>query len=325
MEGYAPRVTALITNYNHGQYLRAAIDSAVKQTYPNVEVLVVDDGSTDHSREIIAGYGTSIRAILTENGGQAAAFNVGIAEAQGEVICLLDSDDWWDPTKIAKVVMDGFCGRRDVALVYHRNLYVDADGRDRGMSPQPKYLSQGHMTRMLAKSAGWWAYPPTTALSFRTELLRQLAPIPTETFRICADAYLAGAAPWFGRVVAIGETLGFYRLHDTNNWNHVKRLGGDIAALNESAMQYRLRLESLNQTIERFGLGPQVSLEDHWPYWRACALTGDGLPWTTLARMALTFRGEPRKLARVKALAVSTPALIRSSRSAGQRRRERGG
>jgi len=76
-------VSIIIDNYNYGRFLGEAIDSALAQTYPHVEVIVVDDGSTDNSREVIAKYGDRIIPVLKENGGQASAFNAGLLRPRG--------------------------------------------------------------------------------------------------------------------------------------------------------------------------------------------------------------------------------------------------
>src|SRR5579871_1853260 len=99
-----PLVSILINNYNYDRFLSNAIDSALAQTYPNVEVLVVDDGSTDNSRRIISEYGDRIIAILKENGGQASSFNAGVSAAGGDILCFLDADDFFYPEKVARVV-----------------------------------------------------------------------------------------------------------------------------------------------------------------------------------------------------------------------------
>src|SRR5436853_5073279 len=88
-----PLASIVISSYNYGRYLPAAIDSALAQTYAPREVIVVDDGSTDDSRAVIARYGGEVTAVLKENGGQASAFNAGLRASRGEVVCFLDSDD----------------------------------------------------------------------------------------------------------------------------------------------------------------------------------------------------------------------------------------
>src|SRR5215468_3422546 len=100
----SPFVSIVVTSYNYGRYLRAAIDSALGQTYPAVEVIVVDDGSSDDSRDVISEYGDRVRVILKDNGGQASAFNAGFRACDGDIIVYLDSDDVLLPGAVASAV-----------------------------------------------------------------------------------------------------------------------------------------------------------------------------------------------------------------------------
>src|SRR5438128_10130757 len=84
--------TIIVNNYNYGRFLPEAIDSALNQTYRNTEVLVVDDGSTDGSPEIIASYGDRFVPVLKQNGGQNSALNAGLSQSLGDVILFRDSD-----------------------------------------------------------------------------------------------------------------------------------------------------------------------------------------------------------------------------------------
>src|SRR5580704_13374409 len=88
-----PLATIVIVSYNYEPFVAAAIDSALEQSYAPLEVIVVDDGSTDGSRKIIAGYGNRIRVIFQENAGQGAVYNAGWLAARGEFVLFLDSDD----------------------------------------------------------------------------------------------------------------------------------------------------------------------------------------------------------------------------------------
>src|ERR1700676_5593843 len=99
-----PLVSILINNYNYASFLGEAIESALAQTFDNFEVIVVDDGSTDSSREVIAQYGNRIVRIMKENGGQASAFNACFAASKGDIICFLDSDDLFLPEKVSSIV-----------------------------------------------------------------------------------------------------------------------------------------------------------------------------------------------------------------------------
>src|SRR5260370_14204365 len=99
-----PLVTIVINNYNYQQFIGQAIESALAQTYRNIEVIVVDDGSTDNSRDIIRTFGQDIIAEFKPNGGQSSTFNAGFARSRGELICFLDADDLFEPTKLEKIV-----------------------------------------------------------------------------------------------------------------------------------------------------------------------------------------------------------------------------
>src|SRR5262245_58814803 len=97
-------VSVIIPNYNYGRFLREALDSALNQTLPPLEVIVVDDGSTDESPEILESYGDRIRVIRQKNQGVGIARNTGAEAARGELLAFLDADDYWFPQKLEKQV-----------------------------------------------------------------------------------------------------------------------------------------------------------------------------------------------------------------------------
>src|SRR5512135_3658615 len=97
-------VSVIITSYNYGRFLREAIDSALNQSYPATEVVVVDDGSEDDSRDIIESYGKAVVTVFKKNGGHSSAINAGFAACHGDIICPLDSDDAFTADKVACVV-----------------------------------------------------------------------------------------------------------------------------------------------------------------------------------------------------------------------------
>jgi len=100
----SPLVTIVIPTYNYAHYIHRAIDSAIKQSYPNIEIVIVDDGSTDNTRASLAEYGDKIRYVWQENQGASAARNRGLAEARGEFIAFLDADDAYLPNNIAEKI-----------------------------------------------------------------------------------------------------------------------------------------------------------------------------------------------------------------------------
>ncbi len=120
-------VSVVIPNYNYAHYLREAIDSVLAQTYSEIEIIVVDDGSKDDSKEILTGYGDRVRTIFQQNQGVSAARNNGVKESCGEFIAFLDADDAWLPTKIEKQVAR-FQADEKLGLVHVGVDEIDADG-----------------------------------------------------------------------------------------------------------------------------------------------------------------------------------------------------
>ena len=99
-----PKVSVVIPTYNRGWVLREAIDSVLAQDYTDYELIVVDDGSTDNTREILDSYGRDIIVLQQPNQGVSAARNRGIAESRAQLVALLDSDDIWLPQKLTRQV-----------------------------------------------------------------------------------------------------------------------------------------------------------------------------------------------------------------------------
>src|SRR5690242_18207842 len=125
----AALVSIIVNNYNYGRFVGEAIESALGQTYRNTEIIVVDDGSRDNSREVIAGYGSRIIPVLKENGGQGSALNAGFAVCRGEFVLFLDADDMLEPQAIATVIREW---REGAARVYFPLQAVGPSGEPLG-------------------------------------------------------------------------------------------------------------------------------------------------------------------------------------------------
>lgn len=208
-------VSVIVNNYNYGRFLRQAIDSALNQTYSHVEVIAVDDGSTDNSREIIASYGDKIIPVLKENGGQASAFNAGFAVSQGELISFLDADDYLFADTIERIVS---VWKPGIAKVQYYLDVVDTKGNFLGTyPPRERRLDNGEVLPILLEK-GRYETPVTSGNSFNRSGLNKIFPIPESKFQISADSYLVTLAPFDGQVVAIEQTLGAYRIHGDNLW-----------------------------------------------------------------------------------------------------------
>lgn len=207
----APRVSVVIDNYNYGRFLPQALDSVLAQGLPEgaLEVIVADDGSTDDSREILASYAPRVRALLLPKRGQAAAFNAGLEEAAGEIVCLLDSDDLFLPGKL-KAVLAAF-EDRSVGVVQH--LLHDAD---EFFNPLPRrFPAWPPFYSVEDLAAGRLILTATSGLSFRRSVLKKCLPIPDGLFYYLDD-YLSSRALFFGTMANIPEVLGYHRVHGAN-------------------------------------------------------------------------------------------------------------
>jgi glycosyltransferase involved in cell wall biosynthesis len=126
-----PLVSVIIPNFNYAKYVGEAIDSALAQTYANIEVIVVDDGSTDTSPTIIESYGDKIKAIFQNNQGVSTARNNAVAASHGEYLAFLDADDVWLASKI-EMQIERFAGNESIGLVHVGVEEIDAEGNHLG-------------------------------------------------------------------------------------------------------------------------------------------------------------------------------------------------
>lgn len=210
-------VSVVVNNHNYGRFLPRAIDSALAQTYGLLEVIVVDDGSTDNSREIISSYGDRIVPVLKENGGQASALNAGFAASRGEVIVFLDADDVLLPTALERAV-EGFTGP-GVTKVQWQLLEIDESGRETGRLQPLLPLSEGDLREKIIREGPWGGNSaPTSGNAWSKEFLERVLPMPEAEFRINSDGYLVTLAWIYGEVRNLRAPVSLYRVHGQNNF-----------------------------------------------------------------------------------------------------------
>lgn len=216
----ALRVDIVVNNHNYGAYLGAAIASARAQTHENVAVVVVDDGSSDGSRALLAELGDEVTVVLKENGGQASALNAGIERCDGQIVMFLDADDVLRPEAAARVAAV-FAADDTVAKVQFRMDVIDADGRatDTIKPAQHLRMPQGDLRQ------DELAFPfdiPWMAMSgnaFRRTALDRIMPIPAHEYpRSGADWYLVHLTALLGTVVSLEEVSASYRVHGANSY-----------------------------------------------------------------------------------------------------------
>ena len=298
-------VSIVVNNYNYAHFLAQAVESALRQTYPCVETIVVDDGSTDNSREVLEAFGDRIRTVFKENGGQGSAFNAGFKASQGDIVIYLDADDYLYPSAVEKVV------RRwngNVAKIHYRLLTVDADGVEHGLHPrQGVPLPEGEVWRDYIRT-GTYATPATTGNAFARSALEQVLPMPEEGYVYSADAYLLVRIPFHGLILAVDEALGVYRQH-RKNYSVSSGLSADLAA-NRRRMQREACNDAAFKTeLQRVAPGTDPEVR-YLPYQRlklrtlSWKLDRDEHPlpadhWPLLARLAVraVWRGDKMSLA----------------------------
>jgi glycosyltransferase involved in cell wall biosynthesis len=214
-DGVRPSFSVVIGNYNYAAYLGAAIESALALDWPSVEVIVVDDGSTDGSRAVIERYGARVQAILKPNGGQPSAFNRGFAAATGDVVFFLDSDDLLYPDAARAVAA---VWRPGVSKVQFPLVSIDATGRPTGSQfPNLNRLPTPQAIRRQLAATGLYICPPTSGNAFARRAFEAIFPLP-EQLTGAADGLLNVSAPLLGDVVSLAEPHAAYRIHGANAW-----------------------------------------------------------------------------------------------------------
>jgi glycosyltransferase involved in cell wall biosynthesis len=210
----APRFSIIINNYNYSRFLARTIESCLAQDYAEVEIVVVDDGSTDDSREIAAGFGQRVVPVFKENGGQASAFHAGFAVSTGEYVLFLDADDALRPDAVRHMV----AGFREphVSKVQCRMRLIDAEGEVLGEEPAGALASGDWKAKVLRYGPSAYPSVPSSASAYPRWLVERIFPMPEAGFRVAADSYLKNVAPLFGVVVSLQETLVDYRIHGGN-------------------------------------------------------------------------------------------------------------
>ena len=203
-----PLVSVIIPAFNRAHSIRISIDSVLQQTYQPLEVVVVDDGSTDETADVLAEYGNQIISIRQENSGPSSARNKGVAHAKGDIIAFLDSDDTWEPQKLERqirLMVQG--GSKVPCCVCNARNMID------GIPASTSFEIAGVDCNL---EEGYWLNP-TDLIATRFILFNQVVAIRRSTFeqiggfkpclRILEDHDLAFRLSLFGPWAFIADTL----------------------------------------------------------------------------------------------------------------------
>ena len=202
-----PLVSVVIPVYNGERFLAEAIESALSQTYPAIEVIVIDDGSTDGTSAVIKGFGTSVQSLQQENAGVANARNAGINIARGDLIAFLDADDVWLPSKITRQVQ-AFQSNPGAGFVFCGYTVVNEDLRPRFRVPASR--ARRRIERSLTLDA-WGIGLASTGMMPRSVLehIGEFRPGPSVSEDLEFSVRVAAVYP----VIAARDPLVMYRTH----------------------------------------------------------------------------------------------------------------
>jgi len=293
----SPLISIIVNNFNYARFLAQSVDSALDQTYPHIEVIVVDDVSTDDSRQIISRFGDRIIPILAAvNRGQGAAFNAGFRASRGDIVMFLDADDWLYPQAAQRVAEAWVPGQ---SKTHFRLDLVDVNGAWVDVHPPLEVpLDDGDVLPLLFEF-GRYETVVTTGNAFARAALEMAMPMPEEQFKYGADGYLATVLPFHGPVVTIEERLGAYRVHGNNAY----ATGSKMETAASFSIRARRRLDhdeqkgiALRAKAEALGfrLGESPHLKDpsHLELRMASLLIDPaGHPYRDDGRFALGLRG----------------------------------
>lgn len=200
-------ITVVMPCFNAERYVREAVDSVLNQSFPSVELIVVDDGSTDRSREILASYGSRIRVLSQENRGPYPARNFGISESHGEFVAFLDADDWWSLDCLEKLEA-ALTGDQSVALAYCGWQNVGVEGGRGDPYVPPDYELEDKAARFLRSAAPW----PIHAALVRREILDKVGGFDLD-LPTCMDYDLWLRIAVSRPIHLVPKVMAFYRHH----------------------------------------------------------------------------------------------------------------
>lgn len=241
-----PRVSVIIPMYNCQKFIAETMESVLSQTYKDFEIIAVDDGSTDNTRQIVQSYGSKVRYIYQRNQGVSAARNNAIRESQGEYIALLDHDDLWLPDKLEKQIplLDS---NPNLGLVYSDNYIVDLAGNILGRSFAESKPYQGNVLPQLFMEN----FIPCLTAVIRKEAFDEAGLFSSE-FSIAEeyDLFLRIAEKY--EVDFINLPLANFRVHETNvSKNREQAFREEIAVVEHCLQRHSEFRDILESKIKR--------------------------------------------------------------------------
>lgn len=238
------KVSVIIPSYNCELYIAETIASVLNQTHRDIELIVVDDGSTDRTREIVASFGDSVRLIAQQNAGRCAARNRGIRAASGEFICLLDHDDYWYPEKVA-AQLAAFERYPEAGGVYSEYIVWNAD--ESGHFPLPESFQRCAAPDAINEELSGWIYHHflidiymlTSAAMFRAKVFDKCGAF-VESLSYSEDWELWLRISREFQLINLRRAMTLYRQHSEQGFRVMR--------------DFDYRTDLLAQTAEKWGL-----------------------------------------------------------------------
>jgi hypothetical protein len=244
-----PLVSIVICNYNYGLFIRSAICSALAQTYENLEIIVVDDGSTDSSKVAIEEFVATgaVRAIYQNNEGQYSAYSTGFAASSGDVVMFLDADDIYLPeaSRVAVAAMNA-----DTAKAHFRLSFIGPEGELRD-GHTPRALSTGAMGHLLMTKGVLYSSAPGSGNAYARKAITQLFPLPITDDKHGADFFTAYGSCLMGMVVAVDSVLGHYRLHGSREQERASLVFGNAAKQGDERGRLKQRISTFKLHVNQ--------------------------------------------------------------------------
>jgi len=234
-------ISVLLNNYNYDKYISKAIESVLNQSYENFELIIVDDGSVDDSKEIIKYYAKKdnrIKYFFQDNGGQASALNEGVKHCKGEIISFLDSDDEFKKDKLLEVVN-----------AYKKGYeYILNDVEVIGKNVNVSIFKYGGYNLFLVYYFTYFVGGITSSISISKKLAKKIFPIKDEDFfRIRADDVIVFSAGMLSKSYYIDKKLTYYRIHGENRYMLKKDFFNPSYKYKRDIHLYQLKKEILNK------------------------------------------------------------------------------
>jgi glycosyltransferase involved in cell wall biosynthesis len=255
MSGH-PFISVVIPCFNYARYVGLAISTALAQTYPHREVVVVNDGSSDASPSVIARYANRIELVDQANQGMIAAWHSGFARSQGDIVLFLDADDLLEPEALARVAE---AWSPEVAKVQFDLRIIDEYGVDLGrrFCNFPRSYTRSRVRDEFERT-GTYVWPVTVGNAYSRWFLQATFPL---TVDMAPEGALNTVAPLYGDIVTVAQALGAYRIHGANSWSST---GIDVARLPHRINNRHVELDLLRLHAERCGVSlPEGSVLDH--------------------------------------------------------------